>query len=238
MGSSPFILLVEGHSAGRDSLVIALQKANYNTAVVHTGNDAIQWLDDRTPDLILFDASSMRSNGVRTCQRLRKLAEKTPIIHCRAKDEEEDRSATADVYLERPFSARKVLNRVRALLPADIAKEEVVRYGNITLFLSKRSVEVTGKGEFTLTPKLALLLETFIRHPNEVLSRRDLMVAVWDTDFIGDTRTLDVHVRWVRECIEKEPSHPQLLKTVRGQGYQLIFPDSSPSIDGYRNSHK
>jgi DNA-binding response OmpR family regulator len=238
MGSNPFILLVEGHSAGRDSLVSALQKANYNAAVVHTGNDAIKWLDDRMPDLILFDASSMRSNGVRTCQRLRKLALKTPIIHCRAKGEEEDRSAGADVYLERPFSARKVLNRVRALLPADIAKEEVVRYGDITLFRSKRSVEVTGKGEFTLTPKLALLLETFIRHPNEVLSRRDLMVAVWDTDFIGDTRTLDVHVRWVRECIEKEPSHPQLLKTVRGKGYQLIIPDSSPSIDGFSNSHK
>jgi DNA-binding response OmpR family regulator len=236
MGSSPFILLVEGHSAGRDSLANVLQKANYNSAVVYTGNDAVAWLNDRTPDLILFDASSMRSNGVRTCQRLRKLAENTPIIHCRAKGQEEERNAGADVYLERPFSARKLLNRVRALLPADIAKEEVVRYGDITLFRGKRSVEVTGKGEFTLTPKLALLLETFIRHPNEVLSRRDLMLAVWDTDFIGDTRTLDVHVRWVRECIEKEPSHPQLLKTVRGQGYLLNIPELSSPLKISNNS--
>lgn len=230
MGFSPLVLLVEGQSAGRDSLASMLSKANYQAIVVHRGTEALNYIEDSRPDLIVFDASTMRSNGVRVCQRIRKVAETTPIIHCRAGGEEEDRSAGADVYLERPFTARKLLNRVRALLPADSTNEEIIRYGDLTLFRTKRSVEVQGKGEFTLTPKLALLLETFIRHPNELLSRRDLMVSVWDTDFIGDTRTLDVHVRWIRECIEAEPSHPKRLKTVRGQGYMLnTIDDRIPS---------
>lgn len=232
MGISPFVLLVEGQSAGRDSLSGMLRKAEYHTIVVHRGNEALEYLEDKQPDLIVFDASTMRSNGVRICQRIRKYSEQTPLIHCRASGEVEDRSAGADVYLERPFTARKLLNRVRALLPANSAKEEIIRYGDLTLFRTKRSVEVLGKGEFTLTPKLALLLETFIRHPNELLSRRDLMLAVWDTDFIGDTRTLDVHVRWIRECIEAEPSHPQRLKTVRGRGYMLLAQEEYPQFNG------
>lgn len=221
MGLSPLVLLVEGYSAGRESLADMLQKVGYQTSIVHAGAEALTWLESHKPDLIVFDASTMRSNGVRNCRRLRRAAERTPIIHSRAAGEEEDRAAGADVYLERPFTARKLLNRARALLPADMAKEEIIRYGGITLFRFKRSVDVIDKGEFTLTPKLALLLETFIRHPNEVLTRRQLMQTVWQTDFIGDTRTLDVHIRWVRECIETDPSRPQLLKTVRGQGYWL-----------------
>lgn len=221
MGSSPLVLLVEGHNAGRESLAPLLQKASYNISIVHTGAEALDWLQSNAPNLIIFDASTMRSNGVRNCRRLRRSAEMTPIIHSRADGEEEDRTAEADVYLERPFSARKLLNRARALLPADIAREEVVRYGNLTLFRGKRSVAVSGKGEFTLTPKLALLLETFVRHPNELMTRRHLMQVVWQTDFVGDTRTLDVHIRWIRECIEEDPSNPVLLRTVRGQGYYL-----------------
>jgi DNA-binding response OmpR family regulator len=223
MGNSPLVLLVEGHSAGRDSLASMLRKAGYTIHVVHTGNGALEWLKEHEVDLIIFDASTMRSNGIRICQRLRKHAEHTPIIHCRTTTDQEDRAAGADVYLQRPFSGRKLLNRVKALLPADSEKEEIVRYGDLTLFRTKRSVEVVGKGEYTLTPKLALLLETFIRHPNQLLSRRELMLTVWETDFIGDTRTLDVHVRWIRECIESQPSQPQLLRTVRGRGYMLTI---------------
>jgi DNA-binding response OmpR family regulator len=198
-----------------------LAKSVYDAHVVHTGSQALEWLQVQDADLIIFDASSMRSNGVRSCQRIRKAAERTPIIFSRAAGEELDRSAGADVYLERPFSGRKLLNRVRALLPADSAKEEIVRYGPLTLYRTKRSVEVSGRGEYTLTPKLAQLLEAFIRHPNELLTRPQLMLTVWETDFIGDTRTLDVHIRWIRECIEADPGHPQWLKTVRGKGYLL-----------------
>ena len=232
MSSSPLVLLVEGQNAGRDSLRPMLLKAGYEITIVNTGAEALDWLQDRAPNLIVFDASTMRSNGVRNCRRLRRFAEFIPIIHSRAAGEEEDRSAEADVYLERPFSARKLLNRTRALLPADSSREEIIRYGNITLFRNKRSVGVVGKGEFTLTPKLALLLETFIRQPGVLLTRRQLMLTVWQTDFVGDTRTLDVHIRWIRECIEDVPGQPELLKTHRGQGYVLWIPpraEASPA---------
>lgn len=229
MGSNPLVLLVEGQTAGRDSLAAMLRKASYEMAIVRTGAEAQGWLLNNNPDLIIFDASTMRSNGVRNCRRLRRQAENIPIIHCRSTGDEEDRAAGADVYLERPFSPRKLLNRVRALLPADDHKEEIVHYGHITLYRSKRSVGVDGKGEYSLTPKLTQLLETLMRHPNELLTRPQLMLTVWDTDFVGDTRTLDVHIRWVRECIEADPSHPKLLQTVRGKGYLLSV---NPLVSG------
>ena len=93
------------------------------------------------------------------------------------------------------------------------------------LYRSKRAVDVKEKGEQRLTPKLAQLLEEFLRHPNELVSRRQLMQNVWHTDYVGDTRTLDVHVRWVRECIENDPSNPVLLRTIRGKGFILALPD-------------
>ena len=141
----------------------------------------------------------------------------------------EDPAAEADVYLEHPYTARKLLNRVRALLPADDINGEVVRCGPITLYLSKPSVEVPGKSECRLTPKLANLLEEFVRHPNEIISRRQLMQNVWNTDYIGDTRTLDVHIRWMREIIEVDPAKPELLKTVRGKGYVFCIPPHAES---------
>lgn len=232
MGSSPLVLLVEGQSAGRESLAAMLQKSGYTTIKVHTGAEALEWMEHNEPHLIIFDSSTMRSNGVRNCQRLRRIANHVPIIHSRTAGEEEDRAAGADVYLERPFSSRKLLNRAKALLPADVTKEEIVRYGDITLFRVKRSVDVAGRGEFILTPKLALLLETFIRHPNELLTRRQLMQTVWQTDFVGDTRTLDVHIRWVRECIEVDPSKPLFLRTIRGQGYLLNIPAKQDYANG------
>ncbi|MEZ4516380.1 MAG: response regulator transcription factor [Chloroflexota bacterium] len=221
MGTTPLLLLIEGHAAGSESLEPALTRAGYQLRIVNTGAEAIEWLTEYTADLIIFDASTMRSSGIRNCQRIRKMAERTPIIHSRSITDDEDRSAGADIYLQRPYSGRKLLNRVRALLPADSDQEEIVRYGPLTLYRNKRSVEVDGRGEYILTPKLALLLETFIRHPNELLSRRKLMLDVWDTDFIGDTRTLDVHIRWIRECIETDPGKPRYLQTVRGKGYLL-----------------
>ena len=91
-------------------------------------------------------------------------------------------------------------------------------------YLTKKSVDIEGKGERRLTPKLAHLLAQFMRHPHQVLTRRELMRRVWHTDYIGDTRTLDVHIRWVREIIEEKPAKPQFLKTVRGKGYILAIP--------------
>ena len=213
------VLLVEGPGAGGVSQAPALRKAGFTLKVVYTGAAAVEWIKGNRPNLVVFDATAMRSSGSRNCRRLRRMLGDTPIIHSRAAGAEEDLSAEADVYLEHPFTPRKLLNRIRALLPADDTKEEVIRCGSLTLYRSKRSVCVRNEGEHRLTPKLAQLLEEFIRHPNEVVSRRQLMQNVWKTDYIGDTRTLDVHVRWIREFIETDPANPVLLRTVRGKGY-------------------
>ncbi|HRQ39039.1 MAG TPA: response regulator transcription factor [Chloroflexota bacterium] len=219
------ILIVEG-KAGEHSFSPALEKAGYQVQIVHSGASALSAIDQSAVQLIVFDTSFMRSNGARICHRLRRAADSTPLIHIRAEHQSVDPVAEADVFMQRPFTPRKLLNRIRALLPADEINEEVVRYGSICLYRTKRSVEVNGQGESQLTPKLTLLLEEFIRHPNEVISRRQLMQHVWDTDYIGDTRTLDVHIRWMRELIENDPAHPVILRTVRNKGYIFCHPAS------------
>ena len=226
--SAPNILLIEGTRVWNDSLETALLNEGYHVNVFHTAKSACEWVRSNRPDLVIFHAASMRSSGVRSCRELRRLMGDAPIIHTRAGGDNKDVSAEADVYLMKPFTSRKVLNRVRALLPADQFSEEIVRAGNLTLFRGKPSVEVGERGETRLTPKQAQLLEEFLRHPNEVLSRRQLMQNVWNTDYIGDTRTLDVHIRWVREAIENDASNPVRITTVRGIGYIFKPPPQIP----------
>lgn len=215
------ILLVEGPREEEESLSAPLERAGFAVVAFDTGRAALAWAQEQTPDLVVFDASSMRSSGSRTCRRLQGILSQTPLIHCRAAETPAEEQLAADVYLQRPFTGRKLLNRVHDLLPADPATEEVVRYGRITLYRDKRSVHVDGRGEQRLTPKLAGLLEELLRHAGELVTRRQLMKNVWLTDYMGDTRTLDVHVRWARELIEDDPSDPQILTTVRGHGFVL-----------------
>lgn len=212
------ILLVEAKNAGSSSMLGALQSAEFQVAVAHTGKEALQWVQNYSPTVIVFDTTAMRSNGARTCRRLRKVVSTTPLIHCRAQGLDEP-NAEADYYLEHPFTPRKLLNRINTSLPPDIMHEEVVRCGKLIFYRFKRFVEVEGVGSQQLTPKLTDLLEIFLRHPLQVISRRQLMIDVWQTDYVGDTRTLDVHVRWIREYIEPDPANPQHLVTVRGEGY-------------------
>ena len=197
----------------------ALLKAGYQLYPAHTAKIALDIIAQHPPDLVVFDSSTMRSSGTRSCRRIRNVIGECPIIHCRAVGVPEDTDCGADLYLERPFTPRKLLNRVRALIPANDLKEEVVRFGSITFYRAKRSLDFNGQGERRLTPKLWQLLDEFIRHPNQVISRRRLMQNVWNTDYIGDTRTLDVHIRWLRELIEVDPADPCNLRTVRGKGY-------------------
>ena len=218
--------MVEGKSAGLKSVRPALIKAGYEVVPAYTGSEARQLVKTGvSPDVVVFDASGMRSSGSRSARRLRDMLGDTPIILCRTQGESEDRTAAADLYISRPFTGRKIVNRVRALLPVDDQSEEIIRFGNIILYKSKRSVEVAGQGESRLTPKLVQLLEEFLRHPNQLVSRRQLMEHVWQTSYVGDTRTLDVHIRWIRERIEVNPARPQILKTVRGKGYIFSIPD-------------
>jgi DNA-binding response OmpR family regulator len=218
------LLLVAGRGSGTKVLVSALEREGLQVTLFHTGNEALRWVVKERPEVVVFDASSMRSSGFRICRRLRKALLVTPLIYCSGVGQIEDLTIGADVYLTQPFTARKIINRIRALLPADDMKEEVVRAGRLTFYPSKRSVDISGIGERRITPKLANLLEEFLRHPNEVLDRKWLMRSVWKTSYIGDTRTLDVHIRWIREVIEENPARPRILKTVRGMGYIFNIP--------------
>jgi len=217
------ILLVESKNAGGRSLEPALTRSDLTVVVADSGAKALETVSSNRPDLVIIDASTMRSNGVRICRRIRAALPTTAIIHCRDTDHALDRSANADVYLAKPFTARKILNRIRVLLPCDDLKEEIVSAGRITVYPSKRSVYVDGGGEKRLTPKLAHLLDEFLRHQNKVLERHYLMVHVWKTNYFGDTRTLDVHMRWLREIIEKNPAKPEMVRTVRSVGYIFVI---------------
>ncbi|MFN2188338.1 MAG: response regulator transcription factor [Candidatus Promineifilaceae bacterium] len=222
------LLLVAGRGSGTKVLVTALEREGLQVATYHSGNEAITWAAEEKPAVVVFDASSMRSSGIRICKRIRKAHPVTPMIYCRHAGQIEDRTIGADVYLTQPFTSRKIINRIRALLPADDLEEEIVRAGHLTYFPSKRSVDVGGSGEKRLTPKLACLLEQFLLHPNEILDRKQLMRTVWKTSYFGDTRTLDVHIRWLREVIEENPARPQVVKTVRGMGYIFSIPSKRP----------
>ena len=217
------ILLVEGNRTNGNSVFAAIEKPEFTINLAHTGKTALAAIRAQTPTLIIFNAATMRSSGARSCKRLRRAVGQVPIIHIRPQGQPEDISADADVYLERPFTPRKLLNRIKSFLPPDYTKEEVIRCGHIIFCRTKRTIEVVGKGDSRLTPKLARLLEEFVRHPHEIVSRRQLMQNVWNTDYIGDTRTLDVHIRWIRELIEADPARPVLLRTVRRKGY-VFYP--------------
>ena len=217
------VLLVEGRRAKATSLAPAIAKAKYQPVVAHTGQEAMACIQQQVPHIVVFDATMMRSSGARTCRMIRQKLPRVPIIHCRADDAEKDDSAEADLYLQHPFTPRLVLNRIRKLLPATDSEDQIVRLGNITLYLGKRSVVIPERGEFSLTPKLVKLLQEFMSRPNEVITRRYLMQSVWKTDYFGDTRTLDVHIRWLREVLEETPNEPLHLRTVRGKGYILVI---------------
>ncbi len=235
------ILLIEGGKAGENSLAFALQKSGFSFHTVHTATAAFASIEEgNRPDLVILDVTAMRSNGARTCRHLRHLLGDTPIIYCYSQQASQDLKVEADVYLQRPFTSRKLINRVRALLPIDEHKEEIVRCGPLTLYLQKRSIEVSDQGERKLTPKLTELLVQFLRHPEEIIYRSQLIHNIWKTDYVGDTRTLDVHIRWVRERIEPDPAKPRLIVTVRGAGYifrpSQFTPDSLLAGTGARES--
>ena len=213
------ILLVEGKRAGSESLSLFLKKRWSEIIAVHSGSDALASARFKTPDLVVFDASTMRSSGIRMCKRIRHEYPKIPLIHARSQHEKQENGLGADIYLEKPFTARKLNNRVFQLLPANEEDDSIIKVGKYKLYLEKGAIHVPGKGEEQLTPKLTSLLELFMRQADQVVSRQEIMEKVWQTTYLGDTRTLDVHIRWIRQAIEKVANKPKVLTTVHGVGY-------------------
>lgn len=212
------ILWIEGKRADSPSFIPDLQKKGYEFETVPSGKAALVSLTEVDPDLVVINAASMGTSGKRICKSLQENSDGLPILLIGSPDYPTSREADADVFLELPFTWRKLSNRIARLLPIDEGK--FLHVGQIRLNLELRRVHCMGKEE-RLTPRLTDLLHLLMLHPGEVLERDDIFRKVWNTDYTDDTRTLDVHVSWLRQAIEEYPRKPRFLKTIRGIGYRL-----------------
>ncbi len=212
------ILWIEGKRAASPSLIPGLRRKGFSVDIVPTGTQALHYLTENRPNLIVVHAASMRSNGRRNCRTLRNMRPEMPIIVITSSDFPLEGDACASVVLELPFTTRKLINRMKPLLP--VQDENMLSAGPINLDLRNRRVSCNGREE-RLTPRLVTLLQMLIEHRGEVVQREILFKSVWDTGYTGDTRTLDVHISWLRQAIEENPRQPVFLKTIRGLGYRL-----------------
>jgi len=232
------ILVVEDEPALQETLVYNLQKQGYAVEVAGDGRVAVETARKVRPDLILLDIMLPGLDGVEVCRILRR--EMTvPIIMLTARDDEIDRivglEIGADDYLTKPFSMRELMARVKAQLRrTGVIRDELEKlksgepapalntltFGGLQISQTRREVTLNGQ-PLPLKPKEYELLAFFASHRGQMLSREFILERVWGWDFIGDSRTVDVHVRWLRQKIEAEPSHPQRIVTVRGGGYRF-----------------
>jgi len=170
----------------------------------------------RRIELVVVDATGANVNGELACQMFRQRSQSVVLIVVTDKSRSACRSA--DFLIKPPLSVRKLMYRVRKYLQG--SGGEVLRSGDITLHVKERRV-VRGAKESHLTPKLTRLLSYFMRNPGQELTRKAIMRAVWDTEYVGDTQTLDVHICWLRKSVEDDPRNPTCIRTVRGVGYRF-----------------
>jgi DNA-binding response OmpR family regulator len=164
------------------------------------------------------NAASLRSSGKQICNGIRERSSELPIVLILAPQHKITGVSSANVILELPFTSRKLLNRITPLLPGD--GKNILHVGLVRLDLERNRVRCMGH-EARLTPKTTHLLQVLLIHAGEAVDRQKLFSEVWDTKYTGDTRTLDVHISWLREALEENPREPQFLKTIRGIGYRL-----------------
>ncbi len=219
------ILLVEGQRSRALSCALWLEKKGYQVTCVHTRRKANALLEKEMPDLLIVDARFLRFNPYRFCQALRRNGNSVPLLLI-LPEEQDTSGCGATAVLQGQPTPRRLLHRVKRLLPG--SGGEVLRAGDLALDLKRRTV-TRGLRTHRLTPKQTHLLEVFIRNQGRVLTRAFLMREVWSTDYVDDTRTLEVHVHWLRQAIEEDPSQPFYLTTVRGVGYRFDVPRVDPS---------
>ncbi len=211
------ILIIEGKHADFPSFNISLQKKGFDVRVAKSGKEASDKLEEISPDILVVNAASMRSSGTRISKNIQEQDEKLPIILIiDPKREVNDDAAT--LVLRHPFTILKLTNRIKPLLPSD--GNNILHIGAIRLDIDRKRVRSLGQNS-RLTPRLLALLKALMEKPGEVVEREELFKKVWETEYTGDTRTLDVHISWLRKAIEPDPTKPKLLRTIRGVGYRL-----------------
>ena len=224
------ILVVEDEESYRDPLAYLLRKEGYDVAVAATGPEALDAFADGGADLVLLDLMLPGLSGTEVCRRIRQRSD-VPVIMLTAKDGEIDKvvglEIGADDYVTKPYSSRELLARIHAVLRrratrplVEDEEDDVLAVGPVRLDPERHVVEVAGvPTAFPL--KEFELLELLMRNSGRVLTRGQIIDRVWGADYVGDTKTLDVHVKRIRAKIEPDPGNPVLLLTVRGLGYKL-----------------
>ena len=226
----PNILIVEDEQSLAETIRYNLEREGYTTATAEDGRVALERFRADRPDLVLLDLMLPELSGLDVCRAIR--AESTvPVIIVTAKDTEADTVAGlelgADDYVTKPFSVRELISRVRANLrrtqaaTEEPAPEEVLMGGPVELDVPRHEARVRGE-PVSLPPKEFELLETFLRRRGRLLTRDFLIDDVWGSDYFGDTKTLDVHIKRLRRKVEADPHSPEHLVTVRGLGYKFV----------------
>ena len=221
------LLVVEDDDTIRETVAEALEMEGFGVTAATNGRSAWDLLSRDSYDLVVLDLMLPGINGLDLCRQLRQTSTPPLILVVSARDTETDRvlglEVGADDYLIKPFGMRELVARCRALLRRQrtpVAAVSTLEFLDITLYPGECRVTRAGV-EIRLSPKEYRLLELFMQHPRRVWSREQLIEQVWGVDYIGDSKTVDVHIRWLREKIEDDPSAPSQLVTVRGFGYRF-----------------
>ncbi|MFC6013655.1 winged helix-turn-helix domain-containing protein [Nocardia lasii] len=224
------VLIVEDEESLADPLAFLLRKEGFDVTVVGDGPSALAEFDRSGADIVLLDLMLPGMSGTDVCKQLR-LRSGVPVIMVTARDSEIDKvvglELGADDYVTKPYSARELIARIRAVLRRGAGDEldsgsenNVLEAGPVRMDVDRHTVHVNG-GQVTLPLKEFDLLEYLLRNSGRVLTRGQLIDRVWGADYVGDTKTLDVHVKRLRSKIEADPAKPEHLVTVRGLGYKL-----------------
>ncbi|MEV1292431.1 response regulator transcription factor [Pseudonocardia sp. NPDC049635] len=224
------VLIVEDEESFADPLAFMLRKEGFTTAVAVNGNDALSEFDRNGADIVLLDLMLPGMSGTDVCKALRSRSA-VPVIMVTARDSEIDKvvglELGADDYITKPYSARELIARVRAVLRRGgegngeaEGGSGVLESGPVRMDVERHVVSVNG-AEVALPLKEFDLLEYLLRNVGRVLTRAQLIDRVWGADYVGDTKTLDVHVKRLRSKVEDDPSNPKHLLTVRGLGYKF-----------------
>lgn len=223
----PRVLVVEDEESLLFTLAHSLKREGYAVVTASRGDDGLRLAREQKPDLILLDVMLPGIDGIQVCRMLRRDSD-VPIIMLTALGGESDRVAGldtgADDYMPKPFGMRELMARVRALLRRSGARAQpdtgptLVISGDLQVDRERREV-VRGGRVLRMKPKEFELLLFFLQHPGRVFSREQILDEVWGYDFYGGPRTVDVHIRWLRQKVEDDPANPMRIRTIRGSGY-------------------